>query len=446
MGIHMNFDELVALIKQNGIVGAGGAGFPTYAKLDKRADTIILNCAECEPLLKLHRQILERYAYEILSTLDLIAKTIGAKDVVIGVKGSYTGAVDAVEQYIGSFDNIRIQKLREIYPAGDEIVLIYQTTGRRPNPGALPISVGVTVFNVETIYNVYRALNGEPVTHKFVTVAGEVANPVTLRVPLGMTVKELVELAGGLTTKDPAYLLGGPMMGKFGSPLSLVTKTFNAVIVLPKEHPLVQRKNTKTSIDMKRAMAACCQCNYCTDLCPRHLLGYPITPHEFMRVVSHNTPSDTKPIIDGLFCSGCGLCEAFSCGQGLSPRMLLDAFKGQLRAAGVQPPKDIPLRDVSPALDFRSVPVKRLAARLGLTQYNKTAPLDEEREMKPRTVRIQLSQHIGAPAVPCVKKGDPVLEGQVIACAADGKLSVNIHSSLDGRVKEITDKFIMIER
>ena len=88
MGIHMNFDELVALIKQNGIVGAGGAGFPTYAKLDKRADTIILNCAECEPLLKLHRQILERYAYEILSTLDLIAKTIGAKDVIIGVKGS----------------------------------------------------------------------------------------------------------------------------------------------------------------------------------------------------------------------------------------------------------------------------------------------------------------------------------------------------------------------
>ena len=101
----MNFEELVALIKQNGIVGAGGAGFPTYAKLDKRADTIILNCAECEPLLKLHRQILERYAYEILSTLDLIKKTIGAKEVIIGVKGSYKGACDAVNQYIASFEN-----------------------------------------------------------------------------------------------------------------------------------------------------------------------------------------------------------------------------------------------------------------------------------------------------------------------------------------------------
>ena len=442
----MNFDELVALIKQNGIVGAGGAGFPTYAKLDKRADTIILTCAECEPLLKLHRQLLERYAYEILSALDLIAKTVGAKNVIIGVKGSYKGAIEAVEEHLASFENIRIHKLREMYPAGDEIVLIYQTTGRRPQPGALPISVGVTVLNVETVYNVYCALNGTPVTHKYVTVAGEVKNPVTLRVPIGTTVKELVALAGGETVADPVYLFGGPMMGKLGTAGAPVTKTFNAVIVLPADHVIVQRKNTKTSIDMKRAMAACCQCSYCTDLCPRHLLGYPIDPSEFMRVVSHYTPSDTKPIIDGLFCSGCGLCEAFSCGQGLSPRMLLDAFKGKLRAAGVQPPKDIPIRDVSPAIDFRSVPVARLTARLGLTKYNKTAPMDEDREISPRTVKIMLSQHIGVPAVPCVKKGAAVLEGQLIASAADGKLSVNIHSSVKGRVKEITDKFIMIEK
>ncbi|MBR5186996.1 MAG: SLBB domain-containing protein, partial [Clostridia bacterium] len=363
-----------------------------------------------------------------------------------GVKGSYKGAIEAVEEYIASFENIRIHKLREMYPAGDEIVLIYQTTGRRPQPGALPISVGVTVFNVETVYNVYLALNGSPVTHKYVTVAGEVKNPVTLRVPLGTTVKELVALAGGATVEDPAYLFGGPMMGRLGPATAPVTKTFNAVIVLPSDHVIVQRKNTKTSIDMKRAMAACCQCSYCTDLCPRHLLGYPINPAEFMRVVSNYTPSDTKPIIDGLFCSGCGLCEAYSCGQGLSPRMLLDAFKGKLRAAGVQPPKDIPLRDVSPAIDFRSVPVARLAARLGLTKYNKTAPMDEEREISPRIVKIMLSQHIGVPAVPCVKKGSTVLEGQLIASAADGKLSVNIHSSVKGYVKEITDKFIMIEQ
>lgn len=442
----MNFEELVALIKQNGIVGAGGAGFPTYAKLDKRADTIILNCAECEPLLRLHRQLLERYAYEILSTLDLIKKTIGAKEVIIGVKGSYKGACEAVNQYVTSFENMRLQKLREMYPAGDEIVLIYQTTGRRPQPGALPISVGVTVFNVETIYNVYRALNGDPVTHKYVTITGEVASQVTLKVPLGMTVAELVELAGGATVKDPVYLLGGPMMGRLGNAQTLVTKTTNAVIVLPQDHPIVLRKNTKTAIDMNRAMAACCQCSYCTDLCPRHLLGYPINPSEFMRVVSNRTPSDVKPMIDGMFCSSCGLCEAFSCGQGLSPRMLLDAFKGQLRAAGVQPPKDIPLRDVDPAFPYRRVPVSRLTARLGVSQYRKTAPMDEERAIQPRSVKILLSQHIGAPAVAAVKKGDTVKVGQLVAAAAEGKLSVNIHSSVNGTVKAVTDKFIWIEQ
>lgn len=442
----MNFDELVALIKQNGIVGAGGAGFPTYAKLDKRADTIILNCAECEPLLRLHRQLLERYAYEILSTLDLIKKTIGAKEVIIGVKGSYKGACEAVNQYVTSFENMRLQKLREMYPAGDEIVLIYQTTGRRPQPGALPISVGVTVFNVETIYNVYRALNGDPVTHKFVTITGEVAKPVTLKAPLGMTVGELVELAGGATTKDPVYLLGGPMMGRLGNAQTIVNKTLNAVIVLPETHPIVMRKNTKTAIDLKRAMAACCQCSYCTDLCPRHLLGYPITPHDFMRVVSNNTPSDVKPFIDGMFCSGCGLCEAYACGQGLSPRMLLDASKAALRAAGVQPPKDIPLRDVDPSFKLRRVPVSRLTARLGINQYKKTAPMDEETVIAPRSVKILLSQHIGAPAAAVVKKGDTVEKGQLVAAAADGKLSVNIHSSMNGTVKEVTDKFIWIEK
>jgi membrane-bound lytic murein transglycosylase MltF len=126
--------------------------------------------------------------------------------------------------------------------------------------------------------------------------------------------------------------------------------------------------------------------------------------------------------------------------------MLLDAFKAQLRAAGVQPPKDIPLRNVDPAIDYRNVPVSRLAARLGVTKYNKTAPLDEDTVLSPRSVKILLSQHIGAPAVAAVKKDDTVTVGQLIASAAEGKLGVNIHSSVNGKVKEVTDKFIWIEK
>ncbi len=161
----MELNELVEVMKKNGVAGAGGAGFPTYAKLDKRADTLILNCAECEPLLKLHRQVLEKYAYEIMSTLDLIAKAVGANQVYIGIKGSYTKAVEAVKSNLSSFKNMDISILPEIYPAGDEVILIYETTKRVVPPGSIPISVGVTVFNVETILNVYNAIhNQEPVT------------------------------------------------------------------------------------------------------------------------------------------------------------------------------------------------------------------------------------------------------------------------------------------
>lgn len=437
----MNLLELKEILRENGVVGAGGAGFPTYAKIDKRADTLILNCAECEPLLKLHRQLLERNAYEILSTLDLISKTVGAKRVIIGIKGSYKNALAAIESLLDTFKNIEICRLAEVYPAGDEIVLIHEATGKTVPAGALPISVGVTVFNVETIYNVYRALEGENVTHKFVTVAGEVARPMTLRVPLGVTIGELIDYAGGSLVDSPEIVLGGPMMGTLGNRFSVVTKTTNAVLVLPHDHYIVMKKQENQSIDIKRAMAACCQCTYCTDLCPRALLGHPIDPAHFMLVASH--AMEKEPYLDAAYCSSCGLCEMYSCGQGLSPRTLLAAQKADNRNAGLKPnpPKSA---ETDPARRYRRVPMNRLAARIGVANYNKTAPMLDD-VIEPKTVTIMLSQHIGAPAVPVVSKGDTVTEGQLIASAAEG-LSVDIHSSINGKVTVINDKFIRIAR
>ena len=146
----MNFTDLSAVMRENGIVGAGGAGFPSYAKLNKKADTILLNCAECEPLLKLHRQVMEKYAFEIMSTLAQIADVLEAKQVIIAIKGSYRAAVEAVQANLASFQNIQIGILPEIYPAGDEVITIYETTKRVVPPGSLPIEVGVIVYNVET--------------------------------------------------------------------------------------------------------------------------------------------------------------------------------------------------------------------------------------------------------------------------------------------------------
>lgn len=439
----MNIEEIKTLLRENGVVGAGGAGFPTYAKLDGRADTLILNCAECEPLLRLHRQVLKMYTYEILSTLNQLANILEVTTVCIGVKGSYKRTVEAVEAELPSFPNMRLCRLPEVYPAGDEVVLTYEATGRVVSAGGIPLDVGVTVLNVETVYNIYRALQGQPVTHKYVTVTGEVAAPVTVYAPLGTPFSELVAMAGGVTTDDPAYVVGGPMMGRIGSSAEVVTKTTNAVLVLPRSLPLVQKKLGKTVIDMRRAMSACCQCSYCTSLCPRNLLGHPIEPHAFMYAASNGITNDAAPYVNSLFCSGCGLCEMYSCGQGLSPRMLLDACKRGLRANGVRPPKPAADRGVSDARRYRMVPLARLRSRLGLDPYNRSAPVREE-PLSVARLRLPLSQHIGAPAVPVVRKGDRVEAGKCVAVPADNALSVALHAPMSGTVSDVTDRVITI--
>lgn len=439
----MNIDNLKALLRENGIVGAGGAGFPTYAKLDKRADVLILNCAECEPLLRLHRQVLKMYTHEILSTLDLISKIVEVETVYIGIKGSYKRTVEAVKSESASFPNMKICKLPEVYPAGDEVILTYEATGRVVPPGEIPLSVGVTVLNVETVYNIYRALNGQPVTHKYVTVTGEVANPITLYAPIGITVSELISLAGGVTISDYAIVFGGPMMGRLGSESESVTKTTNAVLVLPKTLPLVQKKMGSPTIDIRRAMSSCCQCSYCTSLCPRHLLGHPIDPSAFMLAASNGVTNDASPYVNSMFCSSCGLCELYSCTQNLSPRSLLAECKSGLRCAGVKPQK-AELREVDSAREYRMIPLSRLRSRLGLDPYNKSAPVDE-REINTKKLSILLSQHIGAPALPLVKKGDRVTAGQMIASPAEGALSVAIHAPMNGTVTQVTDKKIVIK-
>ncbi|MBS6475155.1 MAG: SLBB domain-containing protein [Clostridiales bacterium] len=442
----MEMTELVEIMKNAGVCGAGGAGFPTYAKLDKRADTIILNCAECEPLLKLHRQVLEKYAHEIMSTLQVIADTLDAQKAIIAVKGSYTNAVNAVKANLDAFKKVEIGILPETYPAGDEVVTIYETTGRVVPPGSLPIMIGVCVFNVETILNVYNAMqNKGPVTAKYITIAGEVKNPITLKAPLGITYAELIEMAGGTTVSDYALIAGGPMTGRICQPFDTVTKTSNAVLVLPRNHNMITRRTVKVTIDMKRAMAACCQCQMCTDLCPRHLLGHPIAPHAFMRAASSGTAQDIKPLIDTMFCSQCGLCEYYSCFQSLSPRTLIGEYKMGLRKNGVPIPKGIEAKPVFPDRKLRAVSKERLTARLGLSQYDLPAPLVDE-VVKTDKVKIMLSQHIGAPAQAVVKTGDSVKVGQVIGQVEEGKLGVPVHASIDGVVADVTDKYVVINR
>lgn len=442
----MEIQALKQILRESGVVGAGGAGFPTYAKLDERAEVILMNCAECEPLLTLHRQLLERRAEEILRTFDGIAETVGAKEAIIGIKREYQAALQAVDRYIDAYPRMRVQLFDGVYPMGDEVVLIYEATGRVIRPGGLPIEEGVAVFNVETVYNVFRATEqGIPVLDKLVTVVGEVERPVTVRVPIGARVGDVAACGGAITAKEPAYLIGGPMMGNLGDEETVVTRTTNAIIVLEQSHTLIRRRNRNAAIDLKRAASSCCQCETCTSLCPRHALGHPIEPHRFMRSAANRDFQDTSVFLNTFFCSSCGLCENFSCPQGLSPRSLIADYKQGLKKAGVKPPADVVPAPVKESRKYRLAPEERLAARLGLTKYETEAPLKEDwrGQGRIRKVRIPLLQHIGAPAVAIVEKGEAVRAGQCIAKPGQG-LSVGIHASVNGRVLEVTDGYIRV--
>ena len=190
-------------------------------------------------------------------------------------------------------------------------------------------------------------------------------------------------------------------------------------------------------------MSVCCQCRSCTELCSRHVIGYPVEPHAVMRLFSNGGKGDMSVVAGAMFCSGCGLCETYSCPQGLSPRAVIADMKKAAREAGMKPPTDIEPATVKDA-DLKKVSVERLAARLGLTKYDVPAPISEDFSTK--SVKIPLCEHIGAPAVLCVAEGDTVKKGDVIAIAKEGALSVNMHASIDGKVTTANEKFVRISK
>ena len=337
-----------------------------------------MNCAECEPLLRLHRQLLKFHAEEIVSAFDRTRETLGAKEGIVCIKSHYKGAIEAVSELLPQYPSIKIHLLPMVYPAGDEVVMIYDATGRVVRPGGLPIEQGVAVFNVETMYNAYHALEGENLTSKLVTVAGEVEKPCTVRVPLGAPLSEVVALAGKQTAENCVYWVGGPMMGSLAAANAVVTKTTNSIFVFPENLRFIEKLNSDWKIEKARAAASCCQCQMCTDLCPRHNLGHPIEPHKIMRAAACNDYRDVNAFVNAFYCSGCGVCELFACPQGLSPRKLTQKVKNGLRANGIRPPKDVVYNPVDPARELRKVPLERLVARLGIKRYQVQAPLDNE--------------------------------------------------------------------
>jgi Na+-translocating ferredoxin:NAD+ oxidoreductase RnfC subunit len=435
-------NQLSDQVRDAGVVGAGGGGFPAHVKLAASADTVIVNGAECEPLLHKDAAMMEQRAAEMVRGLLLVVEAVGASAAVIGIKEKNGHAVKACEAACeGTI--ARVHLLGDFYPAGDEFDLVYEVTGQLIPAAGLPKDVGCLVSNVESLINIARAADGKPVIRKTLTIAGAVAKPFTAEVPVGVSYRDLITMAGGATVSDPVLMHGGMMMGRLGEDLDeAVTKTSSGIIVLDRSHPIMVRKMHPLKYQDAIGKSACDQCRYCTELCPRYLLGYDIEPHQVMRSLSFTT-SGSEPYSEwAALCCACGLCTLFACPESLFPKEACDSAKDKLREkgfkwTGASPTEPHPMRE------GRKTPTSRLMEKLDIKEYDLPAPM-REIDFSPNQLVLPLKQHAGAPSEAKVTAGQSVSEGDVIAAPAPKNLGAVIHAPLAGVIESVTDTSIVI--
>jgi len=429
---HTSADRLEEL----GIVGAGGGGFPAAVKFRTRVSMVIANAAECEPLLHKDKELLHHHAEPFLRGLQMAMELVGAAEGVVGIKEKYHEIIEALERQAPA--GVRVVPLPDVYPAGDEFILVHMVTGRVIPPGGLPKDVDAVVANVETLINIALDM---PVTHKYLTVAGSVETPVTLRVPVGVSIGEVIEAAGGPTVEDFGVLIGGVMMAKPAASLDVpVTKTTGGIVVLPTTHSLIQRHNAPWLHVAKVGRSACDQCRFCTEFCPRFLLGHPIQPHRAMQSLGFALGGDAMAAT--LYCCECNLCTMYACPEDLDPKTVCVQNKPLARERDLTFKGDPASITPHPMAEFRRVPMRRLIAKLGLSEFKNEGPLVEH-AFSPRKVNILLKQHAGVPAVAVVKCGDRVREGDLLAVPPQGKLGARVHASIDGVVTATGDAVVI---
>ncbi|MDR0530626.1 MAG: 4Fe-4S dicluster domain-containing protein [Oscillospiraceae bacterium] len=441
--------DLLEQIRAAGVVGCGGAGFPSHVKFGARADTLIINAAECEPLLRTDRTLLLRGAAHICGAALALKKQLGAARAVIALKGSYVSETAALRAALP--EGLELFLLQSFYPAGDEQVLVYEVTGRVVPPGGIPLDVGCVVTNAATAHAVWQAMRGRPFLFKYLTIAGAVRRPVVIKTPVGTPFADCLAAAGGAARSDIIVVSGGPMMGR---PMAMeeamgsyVTKTTSGFLVLPERARLWQTAQTPLRHVRNRAASACVQCSFCTQLCPRYLLGHPLEPHKIMRRCGSARPLEElldEPVMrTAQYCCECGVCELIACPMGLQPRRVNAALKRAYAARGERPQKGETGLAARAYRDERRCPTAQAAARAGAGSF---APEEISfDEIQPERVCISLKSHIGVPAEPLVRAGQRVARGDRIAACPQGKLGADYHASIAGVIREIGENGIHIE-
>lgn len=440
-------NDILDNIRAAGVVGAGGAGFPTHVKLEAGADTVLANGASCEPLLMSDPYLMETACPQVVRGLKTAMDLTGADRGIICLKGKHKKALAAVTEAVAADGDprLRVFELEDFYPAGDEHVLVKEVLGRKVPEAGIPLRAGVVVSNIESLYNVAAAAGGRPVTHRFLTLAGEIARPMVVEVPVGSPVSEIIGFAGGPSRPGLKVVDGGPMMGRvLASVDAPVTKTTSGLLLLPEDHTVVAGKTRSPEWLLRTTRTVCCQCRRCTDLCPRYLLGHQLNPHKLMRALGDTARAeDLKK--EALLCSECGVCEKFACPMMISPREVNALIKKELAAKGIRPepsgeaPCDHPFRDL------RRIATQRLMARLDVTRYDAHPPASPL-PFKPSRVILRLDQHIGAPALPVVDKGAHVDQGDLVGEIPDNSLGARVHTGISGIVTRVAEQAVVIEQ
>ena len=267
--------DIVNIIREAGVVGLGGAGFPTHVKLsppeDKKIDTVILNGAECEPYLTGDHRLMVEETDKIIFGLRAVMKSVDVDNGIIGIEKNKPDAIEALHKAAKPFSNIKVVPLEVKYPQGDEKRLIDATLGREVPSGGLPMDVGTVVVNVSTSRAICEAiLEGKPLYERVVTVTGNgIKNPKNLLVKIGTPFSEIIDQCGGYTEDSPGkVIMGGPMMGVSQYNLDVPSiKTTGGILVLTKEEVKPEKVNQ------------CIKCGKCLDVCPVKLQPLYISSH-----------------------------------------------------------------------------------------------------------------------------------------------------------------------